>query len=158
MKIFHLGMKKKRPLKCLCSAFSVWHGSQKLKISVRLVASINCIFPGFTREPDVGDFLSYRIMGKEIFAFPVFSLQLSNIQDLQPVNSVMNWPENIPRVKPIDNVLHSVLAFAICRIRISLYCFFFQLFRRKTVKEEGVIFTILKPAIQKHSKTIVKAV
>lgn len=42
-------------------------------------------------------------MGGKVFAFPVFSLQLSNFQGLWPVNSVMNWPENIPRVKPTDN-------------------------------------------------------
>lgn len=121
---------------------------------MRLAASVNRIFPGSTREPDVGDFLSYRIMGKKDFAFPVFSLQLSNFRDLWPVNSIMNWPENIPRVKPIDNAPHSAVAsYHLSHQNLSTA--FPPTVLQKGTKA-GVLFNLLKTAVQCNSTAIFK--
>lgn len=63
--------------KAMQSVFLVWPGANQQRLRGRLPARVNRIFPGCTREPDVGDFLSYRIVKKKVFVFPVFSLQLS---------------------------------------------------------------------------------
>lgn len=135
MKIFHWRIKFSAILQILTQCFPCETWSQKLRLSIRLAASINCIFPGFTREPDIGDFLSYRIMGKKVFAFPVFSLQLSKLQDLWPVNSVINWPENILRVKLTGNytsLCHGLLP----PVRSGSFCTtFLHLFPRKAVRQ-----------------------
>lgn len=125
-------------------------GANRLRLSVRLAASVNRGFPGFTREPDVGDFLSYRIVEKKVFAFPVFSFQLSNFLDLWPDNSVTNWPENIPRVKPIDNAPDSATASYHLSDQ-GLFVLLLPPTVPQEVKEEGVIFNFLKPAIQCNS-------
>lgn len=133
--------------KSLQSVFPVRCGANQLRLSVRLAASVNRGFPGFTREPDVGDFLSYRIVGKKVFAFPVLSFQLSNFLDLWTVTSVTNWPENIPRVKPIDRAPDSATApYHLLDEGLFVPCLAPTVLQK--VREAGVIFNFLKPAIQ----------
>jgi hypothetical protein len=73
---------KKTPLQTLTECFPCVTLSQQLHPSARTAARVNRIFPGFTREPDVGDFPGYKIVEERAFAFPVFSRHLSNFEDL----------------------------------------------------------------------------
>lgn len=125
-------------------------GANGPRLSARPAARVNRGFPGFTREPDVGDFLSYRIVGKKVFAFPVFSFQPSDFLDLWPVNSVTNWPGSVPGVKPIDNAPASATA----SYHLSDQGLFEPLLpptALQKVREEVVIFNVLNPASQCNS-------
>lgn len=134
------------------SVFPVCHRANRLRLSVRPAASGNRSFPGFTREPDVGDFLSCRIVGKEVCACPVFSFQLSNFQDLWPVSSVTNWPENIPRGKPTDNAPDSAMAPSHLPDQ-DLFVLLLPPTALQKCSKAGAIFNFLKPAIQSNSAT-----
>lgn len=65
----------------------------------------------------------------------------------------MNWPETIPRVKPIDNARHSAMA----SYHLSGQDFFVLLLPPAVLQKgikAGVIFNLLKPAIQCNPTTL----
>lgn len=107
MKNFHSGIKSSANP---CRVFACVTRSQRVKALCKAGCQCKSHLSWLHTWARCWGFSEQQDHGKEGFCISCVLTPALNLQDLWSVNSVMNWPENIPRVKPIDNVPHSAMA------------------------------------------------